>query len=82
LRTVVIEPFLLFLNEFDLWESARPLTTVMKTLLDWLGVEQKYRFTDTGIRTIVREFKQDDVQPDRDAFARRLKEIEQLLKPE
>jgi hypothetical protein len=65
LRTVVIEPFLLFLNEFDLWESARPLPTAMKTLLDWLGVEQKYRFTDAGIRTIVREFKQDDVQPDR-----------------
>jgi hypothetical protein len=80
LRIVVIEPFLMFLDRFDLWESAQPLTNVVKTLFDWLGVEQRYRLTDTGIRTIVREFKSDGFHPDRDAFARKLEEIKRQLK--
>jgi hypothetical protein len=79
LRTVVIEPFLIFLDRFDLWESAQPLTSVMRTLFDWLGVEQKYRLTDPGIRAIVHEFKCDDFHPDFDAFERRLEELKRQV---
>jgi hypothetical protein len=68
MRSLVVEPFLLFLEINGLWDSAQPMTHVVAALFDWLGVEQKHRPTDTGIRTIVREFKRDHLPTLRRAF--------------
>jgi hypothetical protein len=61
MRAHLIEPFLVFLETNHLWEKAHPMTDVMEALFDFVGVEKKYRLTDPGIRTIVREFKRDVV---------------------
>ena len=59
LRKHAIEPFLMLLEIFDLWKSAKPMTAVSKAFFDWLGVEQRHRLTTPGWTTIVREFKRD-----------------------
>lgn len=58
-RRYVVEPFLLLLDAHMLWTRAQPFTDAVKALFDWLGIEPKYRPTDTSIRAIVRELKRD-----------------------
>ena len=70
IRKVVIEPFLLILDVYNMWERAQPRTNVMKALFDWLGVEKKYRPTDTGVRAIAREFRRNILPNQRWLFAK------------
>ena len=58
LRSLVIEPFLRFLERHGVTPSRTlPLTGMMRALFDWLEIEEKLRPTDTGIRTIARDMK-------------------------
>jgi hypothetical protein len=56
LRELLIMPFISLLHGRFL-ENGLPLNRMMASFFDWVGVEQKYRPTDAGIRTIVREYK-------------------------
>jgi hypothetical protein len=66
----VIEPFLLILAAHNMLESAKPLSDVAKALFDWLGIAQKYRPTDTGVRTILRETRRKILPTQRWIFAK------------
>ena len=56
IRKFAIEPFLAFLKRHSVKSSRKlPLIRMVRALLNWLEVEQ--RPTDTGVRTIVREFE-------------------------
>jgi hypothetical protein len=57
-RKLAIEPFLQFLTKHKIKSSPKklPLIRMVRALLDWLEISQG-RPTDTGVRTIVREFK-------------------------
>ena len=58
LRSLVIEPFIRFLERNGVTPSRTlPLAGMMRALFDWLEIERKWRPTDTGIRTIVRDMK-------------------------
>lgn len=55
-RKQVVEPFLRFLEKRGVVPSRKlPRTGMMRALFDWLGIEQKLRPTDAGIRTIARD---------------------------
>jgi hypothetical protein len=59
LRRNLLEPFFYVLELFELWEPGQPFSEVVEALFDWVGLEQKYRPTASGIRTAVREFRQE-----------------------
>jgi hypothetical protein len=64
-RRYVVEPFRLILDGHLLGTRAQPFTKAVKALFDWLGIEPKYRPTDTSIRAIVRKLKRDDLPNNR-----------------
>lgn len=57
-RTLVVEPFLQFLEQYKVVPSRElPLNRMMRTVFDWLGIPTRLRPTDAGIRTIFRDFR-------------------------
>ena len=57
-RTLVVEPFLQFLEQHKVVPSrALPLNRMMRAVFDWLGIPTRLRPTDAGIRTIFRDFR-------------------------
>ncbi len=58
IRKLAVEPFLIFLQNEDVFASRDlPLNHMVQALLDFLGVDQKRRPTNSGIRTIARDIK-------------------------
>ena len=80
IRIAAAEPFLTFLSVFNLWGSLQPMTDVWDALFDWLGVEQRNRPTDTGLRTIVNEHRREFADVDPNVFKDRIEEVSRLLK--
>jgi hypothetical protein len=58
-RKLAVEPFLLLLEEYGVVPHPKqlPLNRMMHAFLDWVGIEQRRRPTDAGIRTIARDLR-------------------------
>jgi len=57
-RKLLVEPFLRTLDEHGVVSSRKlPRTRMMRAWFDWVGIENRLRPTDTGIRTIARDLK-------------------------
>ena len=61
-RKLVVEPFLLLLEEYRVVPDPKllPRNRMMQALFVWLGIEDRLRPTDSGIRTIARELRKRD----------------------
>jgi hypothetical protein len=61
-RKLVVEPFLLLLEEFRVVPHSKllPRNRMMQALFDWLGIKPTLCPTDSGIRTIARELRKRD----------------------
>ena len=59
MRKLAVEPFLLLLEEYGVVPHPKqlPLNRMMHAFLDWVGIEQRRRPTDAGIRTIARDLQ-------------------------
>jgi hypothetical protein len=79
IRRLVIEPFLDVLEKHGLWETAEDMTKVMAALYDFLGVPQKDRPTDAGMRTIIREYKQEQAEDEEQAADKRREKFISIL---
>ena len=57
LRRLLIEPFLSYLHRAGVVPHSRklPLSRMMEAMFDWVGIDQKRRPTNTGVRTIARD---------------------------
>jgi hypothetical protein len=61
-RKLVVEPFLLLLEEYRVVPDSKvlPLNRMMQAFFNWLGIEKALRPTDSGIRTIARDLRNRD----------------------
>ena len=61
-RKLVVEPFLLLLEKYRVVPHPKqlPLSRMMHALFEWLGIDQRLRPTDSGIRTIARDLRKAD----------------------
>jgi hypothetical protein len=61
-RKLVVEPFLLLLEEYRVVPDSKllPLNRMMQALFDWLGIKPTLRPTDSGIGTIARDLRKRD----------------------
>ena len=61
-RKLVVEPFLLLLEEFRVVPHSKllPRNRMMQALFDWLGIKPTLCPTDSGIRTIARDLRKRD----------------------
>ncbi len=82
IRVAVVEPFLTFLQVHNLTTNLQPMTDVMKVLFDWLNIEQKYRPTDPGLRTIMHEHRREFANINVNAYKNRMKTVLRRLKTE
>jgi hypothetical protein len=57
LRKIVVEPVLQLMIEFEIHTSRKrlPLSQISRAVFDWLGVERKFRLSNTAINAIARD---------------------------